>query len=130
MSNQLFGSMVRGFGLTLGRKAANAVTRPNTSPSKRQLKFEQERQEKIMLNDKIIEKFKTVLVDVEKTYKEGKISLTEYQQLVSECNDGIQKGESQKAELQGVSKPKSKFSWGWTLFIIFFVIPALIALFS
>jgi hypothetical protein len=105
MGNQLFNSMVRGFGMTLGRKAANAVTAPSASTpkvSKRQLKLEQERQDHINKHIAIRDKFQSILVEVEESYKKGDITLTEYNICKTDCLDGIQQGNLEIQKLQNV----------------------------
>lgn len=89
MSN-LTSSIVRGFGYTLGRMAATSITRPSTSrtrkPSRKEVSLIKEHTE-------ILEKFKSILAETEQSYTDGKLTTAEYNQLKSQCLNGIEKSQ-------------------------------------
>lgn len=130
MGNQLVNSMVRGFGMTLGRKAANAVTRPSatTQTVKKQSKFERERELQILKHKEGIKKYNEIFADAEKSYKEGKITEIEFRVLKSQIDEGIADQEDIIKKLEGVEEKKGS-ALGWILFLII-AIPVLIGMFS
>ena len=103
MSNQLFNSMVRGFGMTLGRKAANSVTSgrkqstPQESFSKKQLALIQE-------NEDIKKTILGVLKETDLYYTNGKITEGEYNILKSRANDQLVEVNENIDRLKSVSQ--------------------------
>ena len=128
MSNQLVNSMVRGFGMTLGRKAANAVTRPSVQTSNKQSKFEREREIQILKHQEGIKKYNEILADAQQSYKDNKITEIEFRVLKSQIDEGIADQEAMIAKLQEVKESKGSV-WGF-LFFLFIVVPILIGIFS
>jgi hypothetical protein len=135
MSNQLLGSMVRGFGMTLGRKAANSIT--SSKPvrvSKAQLKWEAEQQKNLDTLLKIREQFLKIMQDTEISFKEGKISESEYLALKAECESGLAEGQVKINNITNQSQePVKKTSWFVKLLSFFgwlFLISIIIALIS
>ena len=128
MGNQLVNSMVRGFGMTLGRKAANAVTRPSVQTSNKQSKFEREREIQILKHQEGIKKYNEILSDAQQSYKDNKITEIEFRILKSQIDEGIADQEAMIAKLQGVKESKGSV-WGF-LFFLFIVVPILIGIFS
>jgi hypothetical protein len=103
MSNQLLNSMVRGFGMTLGRKAANSVTSgrnqstPQQSFSKKQLELIQE-------YESIKKGVYQILKDTELYYANGKITEGEYNILKSQANDQLVEADSEIAKLKSINQ--------------------------
>lgn len=128
MGNQLVNSMVRGFGMTLGRKAANAVTRPSVQTSNKQSKFEREREIQILKHQEGIKKYNEILADAQQSYKDNKITEIEFRVLKSQIDEGIADQEAMIAKLQEVKESKGSV-WGF-LFFLFIVVPILIGIFS
>jgi len=120
--------MVRGFGMTLGRKAANAVTRPSVQTSNKQSKFEREREIQILKHQEGIKKYNEILSDAQQSYKDNKITEIEFRILKSQIDEGIADQEAMIAKLQGVKESKGSV-WGF-LFFLFIVVPILIGIFS
>jgi len=129
MGNQLLNSMVRGFGMTLGRKAANSVTRPsqarvvNSEPtfSKRQMELIQE-------YETIKKGIYKILEETELYYKNGKITEGEYNILKSQVNDQLMETNQEIDKLKSVSQ--SSGSVLKTLLILFIIGSVLYGMFS
>jgi N-acetylmuramoyl-L-alanine amidase CwlA len=129
MGNQLLNSMVRGFGMTLGRKAANSVTRPsqtrvvNSEPtfSKRQMELIQE-------YETIRNGIYKILEETELYYKNGKITEGEYNILKSQANDQLIETNQEIDKLKSVSQ--SSGSVLKTLLILFIIGSVLYGMFS
>jgi hypothetical protein len=123
MGNQLVNSMVRGFGLTLGRKAANAVTAPRqktTTPEP--VNFSKKQLELIEQNEKIKSGVVKILEDTEMYFKNGKITEGEYNILKSQANEQLVEVNAEIAKLKSVSPASDGPAWwkiilGWGAFI-------------
>ena len=90
MGNQLVNSMVRGFGLTLGRKAANRVTRPSqTKVVNDEPTFSKRQMELIQEYESIKKGAYETLKDCELYYTNGKITEGEYNIIKSKANDQL-----------------------------------------
>ena len=121
--------MVRGFGMTLGRKAANSVTRPsqtrvvNSEPtfSKRQMELIQE-------YETIKKGIYKILEETELYYKNGKITEGEYNILKSQVNDQLMETNQEIDKLKSVSQ--SSGSVLKTLLILFIIGSVLYGMFS
>jgi hypothetical protein len=106
MGNQLVNSMVRGFGLTLGRKAANAVTAPRQSQkSVETVSFSKKQQDLINQYESILEGLVKMDEQTEGYFKAGTITENEYKILksqiveqVAEANTELEKVKSVKAK--------------------------------
>ena len=131
MGNQLLNSMVRGFGMTLGRKAANAVTRPSVekTSTNKVSKLDREKQVQILKHKEGIKKYNEILAETEQSYKDGKISEIEFRVLKVQIDEGIADQEEIIAKLESVNTNESKSSWGWVVIAII-AIPILIGMFS
>jgi hypothetical protein len=122
MGNTLVNSMVRGFGLTLGRKAANAVTAPS-QPKVSQIDLK--RQSLINEHEVGLDKFKNILETAKASYQSSKITKREYEILESQCLKGIREQEEYITKLQGAETKKGG-SGLLVFFGIIFVIYALL----
>jgi hypothetical protein len=108
MGNQLVNSMVRGFGLTLGRKAANAVTSPRQSQkSVETVSFSKKQQELITKYEGILEGLVKIDDETEGYYKAGTITENEYKILKSQIKDQVAEANT---ELERVKSVKAKGS--------------------
>lgn len=124
MGNQLVNSMVRGFGFTMGRKAADAVTRPSAksvqpSYSKKQLEL-------IATYEGILKDVRETDRVVEQSFKNGSITEAEYKILKAQVNDQINEGLTEIEKIKSV-QPSSGSFWKW-FFILLFGVPFLIGL--
>ena len=82
--------MVRGFGLTLGRKAANRVTRPSqTKVVNDEPTFSKRQMELIQEYESIKKSAYETLKDCELYYTNGKITEGEYNIIKSKANDQL-----------------------------------------
>jgi hypothetical protein len=107
MGNQLVNSMVRGFGFTLGRKAANVVTAPRQSQkSVETVSFSKKQQELIDQNEQIKAGVIKILEDTELYYKNGKITEAEYNILKSKSNEQLVEVNKEIEKLKSVSTSK------------------------
>jgi hypothetical protein len=107
MGNQLVNSMVRGFGLTLGRKAANAVTAPRQSQkSVETVSFSKKQQELIDQNEQIKAGVVKILEDTELYYKNGKITEAEYNILKSQADEQLAEVNKEIEKIKSVSTSK------------------------
>ena len=119
MGNQLVNSMVRGFGLTLGRKAANAVTAPRQSQkSVETVSFSKKQQELIDKNEQIKTAVLKILVDAEVSYNEGRLTVAEYEIIKIEANEQLVEIGKEIDKLKSVSPPSDgpamwKIILGW-----------------
>jgi len=129
MGNQLLNSMVRGFGMTLGRKAANSVTRPsqrrvvNSEPS-----YTKKQLELIQQYETIRNGIYKILEETELYYKNGKITEGEYNILKSQANDQLIETNQEIDKLKSVSQ--SSGSVLKTLLILFIIGSVLYGMFS
>jgi hypothetical protein len=105
MGNQLLNSMVRGFGMTLGRKAANRVTRPSQTKVVNDEPTFTEKQLELINN---VEKIKTavlkILLDAEKSYNSGNMTQTEYQIIQLEANEQLVEADKEIEKLKSVKQ--------------------------
>ena len=102
MSNALINSMIRGFGSTLGRKAANSLTSSNRAHSVQQTNFSKKQLTLISENEVIKEKLIQIKNDAELAYANGKITKNEYEILMSDCNESINTANTQIEKLKSV----------------------------
>jgi len=113
MSNQLFNSMVRGFGMTLGRKAANRVTRPSQTKVVNNEPTFTEKQLELINN---VEKIKTavlkILSDADDSYYKGNMTQTEYQIIQLEANEQLVEADKEIEKLKSVKQSKGSI---WTV---------------
>jgi hypothetical protein len=103
----LTNSIVRGFGLTLGRKAANAVTAPRqktTTPEP--VSFSKKQLELIGNLESIKSGIVKILADAEVSYNEGRMTLTEYEIIKSQANEQIVEADAEIDKLKSVSTSK------------------------
>ena len=121
MANQLLNSMVRGFGFTLGRKAANAVTAPS-QPKVSQIDLK--RQSLINEHEVGLDKFKNILETAKSSYQSSKITKREFEILESQCLKGIREQQEYITKLQGAETKKG----GSALLVFFGIIFVIYAL--
>ena len=108
MGNQLVNSMVRGFGLTLGRKAANAVTAPRQSQkSVETVSFSKKQQDLINQYESILEGLVKMDEQTEGYFKAGTITENEYKILKSQIVEQVAEANT---ELERVKSVKAKGS--------------------
>jgi|688.fasta_scaffold1249402_1 hypothetical protein len=126
MGNQLLNSMVRGFGMTLGRKAANAVTRPSESTSNK-LSVKKEKYYSQLLG------FKQEYLDHEKNaenlFSSNQITQIEYLSLKSQLAANLENINSELEKLDQLKNRQGSSFLKWVL-IGFIVIPIIIGIFS
>lgn len=104
----LTNSIVRGFGLTLGRKAANAVTSPRQKTTTPQpVSFTQKQLELIQENESIKSGVVKILEDTELYFKNGKITESEYNILKSQATEQLVQVNAEIEKLKSVSPKKS-----------------------
>jgi hypothetical protein len=127
MGNQLVNSMVRGFGMTLGRKAANHVTRPSQTKVVNEPAFTKKQLELINTFESIKSGVEKLLDEAETSYKNGKMTLTEYEIIKSEGNGQIIEANDEIAKLKSIKQSSSslwKATWGfikWCIIITFVI---------
>lgn len=112
MSNQLVNSMVRGFGMTLGRKAANAVTKQSTNQP---VSLSKKKQELLTTFQDAINGYKLHLEKAINLVENKEITQTEYMILEQQCVAGIQSCELEIEKL--MTAPKRSY-WGLILTIL------------
>ncbi len=119
--------MVRGFGMTLGRKAANAVTRPSaTGQAQRKLSEKKEKYYTQLLGFK--QEYVQHEKNVEDLYANNKITQWEYMDLKGKLATNIENVESEIAKLEELKNtPKSYVGW---ILLAIIAIPVLIGMFS
>jgi len=113
MGNQLVNSMIRGFGMTLGRKAANRVTRSsqtNVEPT-----FSEKQLELINNVEKIKTAVLNILLDAEKSYNSGNMTETEYQMIQVEANEQLVEADKEIQKLKSVKTSKGSI---WTVVVV------------
>jgi hypothetical protein len=103
MGNTLLNSMVRGFGFTLGRKAANSVT-SGRNQSTTQQSFSKKQLALIQENEDIKKTILDVLKETELYYTNGKITEGEYNILKSRANDQLVEVNENIDRLKSVSQ--------------------------
>jgi hypothetical protein len=127
MGNQLVNSMVRGFGMTLGRKAANHVTRPSQTKVVNEPAFTKKQLELINTFESIKSSVVKLLDEAETSYKNGKMTLTEYEIIKSEANGQIIEADDEIAKLKSIKQSSGslwKATWGfikWCIIITFVI---------
>lgn len=127
----LTNSIVRGFGLTLGRKAANAVTAPRQNTTTPQVvRFTQKQIELINKNESIKSGVVKILEDIELYYKSGTITEVEYNILKSQSTEQLVRVNAQIEELKSVSPASSLSSVMKWILIIFVGIPFVLGILS
>jgi len=108
MGNTLLNSMVRGFGNTLGRKAANSVTSSRNRQSvPTQQSFSQKQLALIQENEGIKKQFQSILKDAELYYTNGKITEGEYNILKTQSLEKIVEVDENIANLKSVTQSPS-----------------------
>jgi hypothetical protein len=117
MDNQLVNSMVRGFGMTLGRKAANSVTQQSAP---RQLSAKKEKYYCQLLGFQ--EELATKEENVKKLYEENQITHLEYLSLKAQLGKNFDEIESEIKRLDELRKGPTTLAKvlgiiGWVLFI-------------
>jgi ElaB/YqjD/DUF883 family membrane-anchored ribosome-binding protein len=131
MSNQLVNSMVRGFGLTLGRKAANSLTQPR--PTQQQVSFTRKQLEIMNEYKSQIKELENILVQTEGYFKDGKITEDEYDILKYQATNSLQEAKTELEKVENVGKEQSSSFLSslikWFL-IIFFGIPMVLGILS
>lgn len=113
MSNQLVSSVVRGFGFTLGRKAANAVTNPST---KKLTKLDRQKRELIQKFQDGIANYESVLSNAMIAQQEGKMTDLEYKIIELQCQNGVKECNEEIEKLENATKKSS--GWGWVLWFL------------
>ena len=103
---QLFNSMVRGFGFTLGRKAADAVTSSNKRQSVKSVSFSKKQLELIKTYEGIIEELTDVFDTIESNYKNGTITKAEYNNLLFRLKDQLAETELELEKVKSI-KPSN-----------------------
>ena len=104
MGNNLMNSMVRGFGMTLGRKAANRVTRPSQTKVVEEPTFSKKQLELIQEYEAIKKGVYQILKDTELYYTNGKITEGEYNILKSQANDQVVEADQEIAKLKSITQ--------------------------
>jgi len=113
MSNQLFNSMVRGFGMTLGRKAANRLTRPSqTRVVNDEPTFSKKQLELIENFENIKQRGLTILSDADDSYHKGDLTLTEYQIIQLQVNEQLADADKEIEKIKSVKQSKGSI---WTV---------------
>ena len=125
MSNTLFNSMVRGFGTTVGRKAANSVLSTNKTSQLTQQNISRKQLELIEEYEGHIKKFQELSDQTDISYESGKITETEYRILKRRTSEGIENANLEIEKLKSI-KTDSGVSWS----VIVGVIIGLIVLFN
>ena len=109
--------MVRGFGMTLGRKAANYATRPSQkSMSKREMK----KMQLLSTFENLILEGENHKRNAQNLFESNKITFDEYMILKSQCDKGIAEA---KVEIEKLENTKTKsYTWlYWTIGILFLI---------
>lgn len=119
--------MVRGFGMTLGRKAANHVTRPSQTKVVNEPAFTKKQLELINTFESIKSGVVKLLDEAETSYKNGKMTLAEYEIIKSEANGQIIEADDEIAKLKSINQSSGslwKATWGfikWCIIITFVI---------
>jgi hypothetical protein len=125
----LTNSIVRGFGLTLGRKAANAVTAPRRESAPQPVSFSKKQLELIQTYEGVLEKLVKTNDDTEAFYKDGKITELEYNILKLQIKQQMIEANAELEKVQSVQPKSSSSVMKWIL-IIFVGIPLVLAILS
>ncbi len=107
MGNQLVNSMVRGFGATLGRKAANAVTKPSV---RKVSKNEQKRLDLIEEHKRNRQEVLGIIDEINQKFSAGQITETEKNILLNRATPMLQETEEWLVKLEN-GQVKSETSW-------------------
>jgi uncharacterized FlgJ-related protein len=113
--NQLINSIIRGFGFTLGSKAANSILTKKNSVSKKDIEI-------LKLENVLVECNKQN-IEIERSFISQKLTETEYLDLKNKLQNTELKA---KERIQELSKTKPNI-WLF-IFFIFIVIPIIITL--
>ncbi len=103
MGNTLINSMVRGFGFTLGKKAANSLTSTKRVESTQQVNLSKKQLELIQEYEDIKNNIENVLRETELYYTNGKITEGEYNILKARGNDQLVEANIKIEELKSVN---------------------------
>jgi hypothetical protein len=125
----LTNSIVRGFGLTLGRKAANAVTAPRRESAPQQVSFSKKQLELIQNYESILKGLETTDKNTEAFYKDGKITELEYNILKLRIKEQVLEATTELEKVKSVQPKSSSSVMKWIL-IIFVGIPLVLAILS
>jgi hypothetical protein len=125
----LTNSIVRGFGLTLGRKAANAVTSPSRVQSVEPVSFSKKQLELIQTYEGVLEKLVKTNDDTEAFYKDGKITELEYNILKLKIKEQMIEANTELERVKSIQPKSSSSVMKWIL-IIFVGIPLVLAILS
>jgi hypothetical protein len=109
MSNTLLNSMVRGFGSTIGRKAANSVmSTKRTTSSISQQTISKKQLELINEYEGHIKNFQEIGDNADLSFESGKITETEHRILKRRVSEGIEKA---NIEIEKLKSIKTTSSW-------------------
>lgn len=97
-------SMVRGFGMTLGRKAANSITSGRRQSTPQPVNFSKRQMELIEEYESIKKGVYEILKETELYYTNGKITEGEYNILKSKSNDQLVEINQEIDKLMSVSQ--------------------------
>jgi hypothetical protein len=122
MGNQLVNSMVRGFGMTLGRKAADSVTKGS---NKKPVKLSKKNEKLMKINQDAIIGYRSHLENAISLLEDNKITQLEYLDLEQKCLDGIEKCELDIEKIY--QSPKRNY---WNLVVLLVVVIVLVNLFK
>jgi hypothetical protein len=112
MGNTLVNSMVRGFGLTLGRKAANAVTSPRQSQkSVETVSFSKKQQELIKTYEDALEGLVKIDDETEGYWKDGKITENEYKILKFQLREQVLEATTELEKVKSLGKTTGRPFW-------------------
>jgi hypothetical protein len=125
----LTNSIVRGFGLTLGRKAANAVTSPSRVQSVEQVSFSKKQLELIQNYEGIINNINNVKSRAKESLSNGNLTDVEYEILMSQADTQLVKATAELDKVKSVQPKSSSSVMKWIL-IIFVGIPLVLAILS
>ena len=114
MSNALLNSMVRGFGFTLGKKAANVVTSTRSTST---TSFNKKQMELIQTYEGIILNVQKIVEELEESYSNGKITKSEYELGKSQLNVSLMEATDELEKIKSVNPKKSVF-WKITMFVV------------
>ena len=103
MGNTLINSIVRGFGFTLGKKAANSLTSTKRTKSVQQVSFSKKQLALIQEYEDIKKNVEGVLKETELYYTNGKITEGEYNILKSRATDQLIEANNEIAKLKSVN---------------------------
>ncbi len=112
MGNILTSSIVRGFGLTLGRKAANAVTAPRQSQKTVEtVSFSKKQQDLINKYESILEDLVEADEQTEGYWKDGKITENEYKILKFQLKEQVVEATTELEKVKSLGKTTGRPFW-------------------